>query len=542
MRTHLRSSTVLIFCLMCSFSGFAQFGGELRFCLHAEPKTFNPILVDDDASDTVRFLTGGVLVRLNRSTQELEPNLATAWKVSSDGRAITFTLREGVSFSDGTSFGADDVAFTMKQLMDPALHSSTGDSFRSGNGEVVTKVLPNNKVSITFPAPIAGLDKLFDQVAIMSAHSPLKEKAVLGPFMVAEYVPGSHLILKRNLNYWKTDASGRRLPYLDSVRLDIQQNRDLEMMRFRRGEIHLVNALDSEYFDRLVSQSPQSAHDAGPSMDSEEMWFNQVAASPIPSFKREWFKSTNFRRAISSAINRQDLVRIVFNNHATAAAGPVSPANQFWFNTKLQPHPFDRAAALKLLSSEGFRLDSGVLRDHLGHPVEFSIITNSGNKTRERMATMIQQDMEGIGVKVSVVTLDFPALIERITRTFDYDACLLGLVNTDLDPNSQMNIWLSSSENHQWNPQEKSPETPWEAEIDKLMRSQASTMDPNKRKQSFDKVQEIVWENEPFIYLIHKNALSAVSPTLAGVTPVVLSPQTFWQADTMSLRLERAAK
>ena len=542
MKNYLRPLTLIIFCLMCSFNVFGQFGGELRFCLHAEPKTFNPVLVDDDASDTIRYLTGGVLVRLNRSTQELEPNLATAWKVSSDGRAITFTLREGVSFSDGTSLGADDVAFTMKQLMDPALHSSTGDSFRSGNGEVVTKVLPNNKVSITFPAPIAGLDKLFDQVAIMSAHSPLKEKAVLGPFMVAEYVPGSHLILKRNLNYWKTDASGRRLPYLDSVRLDIQQNRDLEMMRFRRGEIHLVNALDSEYFDRLVSQSPQSAHDAGPSMDSEEMWFNQVAASPIPSFKWEWFKSTNFRRAISSAINRQDLVRIVFNNHATAAAGPVSPANQFWFNTKLQPHPFDRAAALKLLSSEGFRLDSGVLRDHLGHPVEFSIITNSGNKTRERMATMIQQDMEGIGVKVSVVTLDFPALIERITRTFDYDACLLGLVNTDLDPNSQMNIWLSSSENHQWNPKEKTPETPWEAEIDKLMRAQASTMDLNKRKQSFDKVQEIVWENEPFIYLIHRNALSAVSPTLAGVTPVVLSPQTFWQADTMSLRLERAAK
>jgi peptide/nickel transport system substrate-binding protein len=542
MKNYLRPLTLTIFCLVCSFSGYAQFGGELRFCLHAEPKTFNPVLVDDDASDTIRYLTGGVLVRLNRSTQELEPNLATAWKVSSDGRAITFTLREGVSFSDGTPFTADDVVFTMKQLMDPALHSSTGDSFRSGAGEVVTKVLAKNKVSITFPAPIAGLDKLFDQVAIMSAHSPLKEKAVLGPFTVAEYVPGSHVILKRNLNYWKTDASGRRLPYLDSVRLDIQQNRDLEMMRFRRGEIHLVNALDSEYFDRLVSQSPQSAHDAGPSMDSEEMWFNQVAASPIPSYKRDWFKSTNFRRAISSAINRQDLVRIVFNNHATAAAGPVSPANQFWFNAKLQPHPFDRAAALKLLSSAGFRLDSGTLRDRSGHPVEFSIVTNSGNKTRERMATMIQQDMEGIGVKVSVVTLDFPALIERITRTFDYDACLLGLVNTDLDPDSQMNIWLSSSENHQWNPKEKSPETPWEGEIDNLMRAQASTMDPNKRKQSFDKVQEIVWENEPFIYLIHKNALSAVSPTVAGVTPVVLRPQTFWQADTMSLRLERAAK
>lgn len=541
MSSRLRFMAVFLFCFF-SLTVFAQAGGELHFCLHSEPKTFNPALVDDDASDTVRYLTGGVLVRLNRSTQRLEPGLANSWKVSKDGRTITFVLREGVAFSDGTPFSADDVVFTMNQLMDPALHSPTGDAFRSGDGVVVSKALAPNKVSIVFPSPIAGLDKLFDQVAIMSAHSPRKEKAVLGPFFVAEYLPGSHVLLKRNPNYWKKDSSGRQLPYLDSVRLDIQQNRDLEIMRFRRGEIDLINALDSEYFDRLVAQSPEAAHDAGPTMDSEEMWFNQVAASPIPSYKKEWFKSTAFRRAVSEAINRQDLVRIVFNNHATPAAGPVSPANQFWFNARLKPHAFNQAAALQLLATEGFRLQGATLLDHSGHPVEFSIITNSGNKARERMAAMIQQDLSQIGIKVTVVTLDFPALIERITRNFDYDACLLGLVNTDLDPDGQMNVWLSSSENHQWNPSQKTPETAWEAEIDNLMRAQASSMDQNKRKQLFDKVQEVAWENEPFIYLIHKNALSAVSQNLTGVTPVVLRPQTFWQADTMSLRSERAAK
>jgi peptide/nickel transport system substrate-binding protein len=541
MSSRLRFMAVFVFCLF-SLTVFAQAGGELRFCLHAEPKTFNPALVDDDASDTVRYLTEGVLMRLNRSTQQLEPGLANSWNVSKDGRTITFVLREGVAFSDGTPFSADDVVFTMNQLMDPALHSPTGDSFRSGDGVVTSKALAPYKVSIVFPSPIAGLDKLFDQVAIMSAHSPLKEKAVLGPFFVADYLPGSHVLLKRNPNYWKKDSSGKQLPYLDSVRLDIQQNRDLEIMRFRRGEIDLINALDSEYFDRLVAQFPEAAHDAGPTMDSEEMWFNQVAASPIASYKKEWFRSTAFRRAVSEAINRQDLVRIVFNNHATPASGPVSPANQFWFNAKLKPHAFDQAAALQRLATEGFRLQGTTLLDHSGHPVEFSIITNSGNKARERMAAMIQQDLSGIGIKVTVVTLDFPALIERITRSFDYDACLLGLVNTDLDPDAQMNIWLSSSENHQWNPSQQTPKTAWEAEIDSLMRAQASSMDQNKRKQLFDKVQEIAWDNEPFIYLIHKNALSAVSQNLTGVTPVVLRPQTFWQADTMSLRSERAAK
>jgi len=126
------------------------------------------------------------------------------------------------------------------------------------------------------------------------------------------------------------------------------------------------------------------------------------------------------------------------------------------------------------------------------------------------MGAMIQQDLAAIGIKVSLVTLDFPSLIERMTRTLNYEGCLLGLVNTDLDPNSQMNVWLSSGENHQWNPAQKTPATAWESELDALMRAQASTNDPQKRKLLFDRVQDIVREQEPLIYLVHKNALSAV--------------------------------
>ena len=98
---------------------------------------------------------------------------------------------------------------------------------------------------------------------------------------------------------------------------------------------------------------------------------------------------------------------------------------------------------------------------------------------------MIQEDLQKIGIHVNVVTLDFPALIERMTQTFDYEAILLGLTNVGLDPNEQMNVWLSSSENHQWNPAEKTPETPWEAEIDNLMRAQGSAADPKKRRPRF---------------------------------------------------------
>ena len=121
-------------------------------------------------------------------------------------------------------------------------------------------------------------------------------------------------------------------------------------------------------------------------------------------------------------------------------------------------------------------------------------------------------------------------------QTFDYEAILLGLTNVGLDPSEQMNVWLSSSENHQWNPSEKSPETAWEAEIDKLMRAQASSADAKKRKESFDRVQEIAVEQAPFIYLVNRNALSAISSKVQGASPVIVVPQTYWNVERLSVK------
>jgi len=537
-----RALALFLFLVLWLPAASGQSGGELRFYLHSDPKTFDPLLVDDDAAETVRYLTGGVLVRVNRRTQQAEPELAVSWTTSRDGRSITFDLREHIYYSDGAPFSAEDVAYTVQRLMNPALHSPTGDSFRSGAGVVNTRVVSPTRITITFPAAVAGLDKLFDQVAIVSSRSANKERAVLGPFYVADYKPDVYVLLKRNPNYWRRDATGRPLPYLDAVRLGIQPNRDIEMMNFRRGEIDLINWLDSEYFDRLAGLAPAVVHDAGPGLDSEQMWFNQVANAPIPAYKREWFRSTNFRRAVSQAINRDDLCRVVYGGHAQPAAGPVSPANTFWFNAKLHAPAHDPAGALRLLQQDGFHLEGSSLRDRDGHAVEFSIITNAGNKARERMATMIQQDLGKIGITVHVVTLDFASLIERITESYNYEAALLGTANMDLDPNAQMNLWLSSAENHQWNPRQKSPETPWEAEIDRLMKEQAASLEPAKRKGRFDRVQQIVDEQQPFIYLINKNALSAVAGSVANASPVALRPQTYWNIETLSVRVQTASK
>ena len=539
-RSTLFNHSLTVAVLMFLPAAWGQAGGQLRFCLRAEPKTFNPILVDDQYSETIRYLTGGVLIRVNRRTQELEPELAVSWKIERGGRGIVFQLRRGLTFSDGSPFSAADVAYTMHALLDPNLHSPSGDAFRSGPGDALIRVLNPYSIAIEFPAPLAGMARLFDQVAILSSRSPRKEMAVLGPFMLAEHKAGAYVLLERNPNYWKHDEQGRRLPYLASVRLDIQQNRDIELLRFRRGQLHLINTIDPDSFDRLAAETPSSVYDAGASLDSEFLWFNQAAGAPLPEYKKAWFASKEFRRALSSAINRDDICRVVYRGHALPAAGPVSPANRVWFREGLEPHRFDPAAALRGLQSSGFRSAGGVLYDRGGHRVEFSVITNAGNKARERMAVMIQQDLTQLGIRLNVVTLDLPSLLERIGRTSDYESCLLGFSNDDPDPNAQMNVWLSSASNHQWNPNQKAPQTAWEAEIDRLMRAQASAADAKKRKAFFDRVQEIVREEEPFLYLVYKNSLSAVSPAVHNASPAALRPQSYWNAERLSLTPELA--
>ncbi len=510
----------------------AQAANELRFSLRTEPKTFNPLLVEDESSETIRYLTGGVLIRLNRYTQELEGELATAWKISENGRRIDFDLRPNVQFSDGTTFGCEDVAYTVRQLMDPALHSATGDGFRSVPGATETSC-SGSKAMVRFPGPVASLASQFDEVAMLSAHSPRKEAAVLGPFMVGDYKPGSYVELKRNPNYWKRDAQGRRLPYLDSIHLDIQQNRDLELLRFRRGELDIVNKLDPDMYDRLASEMPHSVADAGPSLDWEVIFFNQVANAPLPEYKREWFRSMSFRRAISEAIHRDDIVKIIYRGHAQAAVGPVSVSNHFWLNTALKPPVYSATSALELLAQDGFRRAGDTLQDREGHKVEFSIATNAGNKLHERTLALIQQDLAKIGIQINVVILDFPSLIERVTRSFNYEGVLFNFTNMGLDPNDQMNVWPSSGVNHQWNPAQKTPATTWEAEIDKLMQAETMAQDPKKRKAYFDRVQQIVADQAPMIFLVNPNALSAVSPNVKNVTPAVLRPQIYWNAERL---------
>jgi peptide/nickel transport system substrate-binding protein len=506
---------------------------QLRISITGDPKTFDPLQVNNDSDQTVSYLTSGVLVRVNRATDALEPELAESWKVSDDGRSIAFHLRSGLKFSDNSPLDANDVARTFTSALDPKVASPIGDAFQSSAGNPSVTVTSPLDVTIAYTQPKPALDRLFDTLPIVP-RTLAKLPASAGPFFVSDHRPGEYVMLARNPNYWKRDSSGKQLPYLDSVRISIEGNRDLQLEHFLRGEADMLEKITPAGFDRIEKAIPGAARSLGPSLDSESLWFNESPAKTLPDWKRAWFRSAAFRHAVSLAINRGDIARIVYNGRAHPSAGPVSPANRFWFNAALQPLPFDPDAALKSLTGDRFSLRDGVLRDRSGHAVEFSLITNAGNLPREKMAPLIQSDLAKLGMKLDIVTLDFNALIGRIARTVDYDAALLS-INLEVDPMEAMNVWMSSGEHHAWWLREKSPATPWEARIDELEKIQASSASRDVRKKAFDEVQLIAEQQEPIVYLVNPDYLCAIAPRVKGARPSVTPPQIWWNVEWLRL-------
>lgn len=513
----------------------AQATNELRISARGEPSGSNPLDVRDEFADLVRYFTGGVLIRLNRSTQMVEPALATSWKISPDGRKITLDLRKGVRFSDGSPLDSADVVHTFRLLMAPDLHSSAADSFRLGGVPPSVEATGPLSVSILFPAPVPGMARLFDEVAIQSSRAKPGSSPGLGPYVLTEHKRGAYLLFDANPNYWKRGESGEPLPKIRRIRMFVQSNRELEALAFRRAELDLISSIDARTFEELSAALPKQVFDTGPSLDREFLWFNQTGKGKIPDYKRQWFGSREFRKAISLAINRADISRVAYRGRAIPASGPYPPGNRMFFNSALKPHPFDVQQARQMLTRAGFRNDGSGLRDSSGNPVSFTLLTNAGNRARSQTAALIQQDLKALGISVNIVVLDFSALLERILKTYDYEACVFGTVGVSVDPATDMDIWLSSGASHIWNPGQSAPSTDWERQIDGLMQKQSAAVSDKDRKSAFDRVQQILYEQEPMLYLVHPNALAAASPVVKGVSPVLLRPQLLWNIESLEL-------
>jgi peptide/nickel transport system substrate-binding protein len=275
------------------------------------------------------------------------------------------------------------------------------------------------------------------------------------------------------------------------------------------------------------------------------MFFNMndlsASARAEGARRQQWFTQVAFRQAVSLAIDREGIVRLVYRGRATPIWGHVPPGNKQWVNGALPKPPRSVARARELLQQGGFAWrGDGTLLDAAGQPVEFTLITNSGNAERTQIATIIQDDLKQLGMRVTVVPLEMRALLDRVLTSHDYDACVLGLGGGDGDPNSEMNVWLSSGGTHLWRPAQPKPATAWEAEIDALMREQIATRDAARRKRLYDRVQQVVAEQLPIIGLVSPNVLVGAARGLGNFRPTVLDHHALWNIEELFWRGGRA--
>jgi peptide/nickel transport system substrate-binding protein len=211
----------------------------------------------------------------------------------------------------------------------------------------------------------------------------------------------------------------------------------------------------------------------------------------------------------------------------------VTPGNTRWYSAAAPTFPFDLARARSLLTGIGLvdRNADGQLEDASGAPVRFSILTQRGH-LRERIATVIQEQLRQIGITVDVVGLDPPSIFQRWT-TGDYDSIYFGFQSSSLDPANNLDFWLSSGSNHIWHPNQPAPSTPWEKTIDDLMQRQAAAGTLEERTRLFAEVQKVFGEQLPALYFAAPRISVAMSRRVGGARPVLLDPKILWSADTL---------
>ena len=252
--------------------------------------------------------------------------------------------------------------------------------------------------------------------------------------------------------------------------------------------------------------------------------------------KQAWFREVKFRQAVSFAIDRDGMNRIVYRGRGSAILTHVPPGNRLWVDEKI-PRPvrsLDRSR--ELLKEAGFSWRSdGALVDNHGSEVEFSIVASASSSQRTQMATMIQQDLKELGIRAQVVSLEFRAMLDRVLQTHNYEAAIMGLGGGDVDPNSQLNVWFSSGDDHFWDLGESKPATAWEEEIDRLMKQQMSTLRAKDRKRLYDRLQELEVEDVPLIFLVSPNVLVGAKVQLRNFQPAILDSHTLWNAEQLFL-------
>lgn len=526
-----------------------KYGGRLVMATISEPKSFNPVVGNETSTGdyTDRMFLG--LTRQNAWTYEVEPEMAVSWTSDESGLVWTIKLRPGVEWSDGQPFTADDVVFTYALMYNKDVQAPMRDLITGPKGEewkvekvddltvkftlfdrnaifpelIGAMVLPKHKYE-----PIVAAGRFNDA---MGSDSKPEDLVGTGPFMLGSY-DGTKVTLKRNPRYYRVDAQGQRMPYLDELVFLVVPSADVQILKFRQGEIDVTGIRGSDYPIFSVPQQGTAGDytifKLGPAAGSEFLFFNmnngtnaQTGQPYVEPYKLNWFRDKRFRQAVSHAIDRDFIVRSIMNGMGYPQYGPMNEASGYYFcNPNAPKFEYDLNKARALLKEMGLedRNGDGIVEDAQGHQAAFNLTTNNGNDVRDKIAETLRKDLEKLGMKVNFRSMSFNILISKLNASFDWESCVMGLTGS-AEPAWGANVWKSSGMTHQWFPKQKTPSTPWEARIDELFDQGVHELNKEKRREVYFEWQKIVGEEQPLIYTAAPERLIALRDKFGNIFP-----------------------
>lgn len=534
-------------------------GGALRIRVASPPQTFNYLKAADEPSVMVAFyLMGGRLAEFDHDNGKYTPGLAESWKWAGNAQTLEVTLRDEAKFSDGQPLTADDVAFTFRALYDkrtasPVFH----DAMLIAGQQIKVSVVDAKHLQFVFPEPVVTPENYLSNLAVLPGHvleadftqgklgdayqlsADPQSIVTAGAFTAEVVVPGERVTLKRNPHYWKKDSAGMSLPYLDQLVIEILPDLNNAVARLKQGSLDICDRIRPGDYASLRSQPGSGrAIDAGPGLATDHLWFN--LNSTVNPVKLAWFSDARFRRAVSYAIDRQTLASVTLQGLATPLFGFISPGNRVWATKDLPHTDYDLGKAQTLLKEAGFTLRGAAnapeLFDAKGNRVEVTLIVPVESQPRMQMATVVQEDLSKLGIRLQVAPIEFGELTRRVSQSFDYDAALLGTSPSEPDPSAYANVLRSSSPFNQWHPKQPKPATAWEARIDELISLQGREANPERRRALFHEIQQILAEQLPVIPIVARHLASASNQRVGNHHPSTLLPYSLWNAEELFVR------
>jgi peptide/nickel transport system substrate-binding protein len=541
-------------------------GGRLIVSTFGEPKTFNPITANENSSQEIyRFLFASLL-GFDPIKQEIEPGLAESWTNAPDGKTWTFKLRKNLRWSDGQPLTADDVVFTMNDVIyNPKIDNVTRDALMVGGKEFTVTKIDDLTIQVVTPEIYAPFLEGFGAgVPIMPKH--VLEKSVAdgtftsaygadwkpeqlvgsGPFIIKEHKPAQYTLLERNPYFFEVDSNGQRLPYLDNIIYSVVPDWNAMSLRMLHGESDVDDFVKPDEYDTFkVAEADGKIKLLEPGIGLEVAYFvynentnvNAKTGQPLVDPKKlKWFRDTKFRQACAYAIDRDAIIKAIYSGRSAPNYGFVTVGNKKWFNPNIQKYPHDLDKALALLKEIGIEKRNGddFATDADGNKIEFVLNTNTGNGPREKTALLIASDLEKLGFHVIFQPIEFNTLIDRMDDTYNYDCVLMVMGGDSTDPAFNMNVLKSSGFSHEWFPRQKTPSTGWEARVDYLMDAELKTLDFDERKKDFDEVQMILAEQQPLIFTVVPVYFAAARTAIGNLRPTPLNGfRVTWNAEEL---------